>query len=64
MSKILASRKTKELRTEAEIKDQKLNVGDFTASWKGRITVVNAEKSAVAKKVGIEADGEYAIKVR
>jgi len=37
---------------------------NFTETWKGRITILDAEKSEIAKKVGIEAKGEYAIKVR
>lgn len=35
----------------------------FTTNWKGRITITNAEKSEIAKKMGITKDGEYAIKV-
>ena len=33
-------------------------------TWKGRIAIMNAEKSAIAKKIGVEANGEYAIKIR
>ncbi|MBI5798161.1 DNA-directed RNA polymerase subunit E'' [Candidatus Woesearchaeota archaeon] len=36
----------------------------FTETWKGRITILDAEKSDIAKKVGIDVKGEYAIKVR
>ncbi len=32
-------------------------------NWKGRIFVVDAKNSAIAKKIGVETDGEYAIKV-
>lgn len=35
----------------------------FTTNWKGRITVVDARKSDIAKKVGIKQKGDYAIKV-
>ena len=38
--------------------------GSFTDSWKGRIIVTDAEKSEIAKKIGIKAKGEYAIKTR
>ena len=39
--------------------------GDSLAtSWQGRIHVVNAEKSEIAKRVNHEKNGEYAIKVR
>ena len=36
----------------------------FSESWKGRINVVDAEKSEIAKKISITSKGEYAIKVR
>ncbi|MEK6907367.1 MAG: transcription elongation factor subunit Spt4 [Nanoarchaeota archaeon] len=36
----------------------------FTNTWKGRITILNAEKSEIAKKLEIKKDGEYAIKTR
>ena len=36
----------------------------FSESWKGRIYISNSEKSEVAKNVGINTKGEYAIKVK
>lgn len=33
-------------------------------TWKGRIAVMDTEKSAIAKKIGIKIKGEYAIKIR
>lgn len=36
----------------------------FTESWYGRLIVLNVEKSEIAKKISINADGEYAIKIR
>ncbi len=36
----------------------------FSTIWKGRITILNAEKSEVAKKLEIKKEGEYAIKIR
>ena len=36
----------------------------FGQSWKGRIFMVDANKSEIAKKIGITAKGEYAIKVK
>jgi len=36
----------------------------FSESWNGRINVLNAEKSEIAKKINIKENGEYAIKVR
>ena len=36
----------------------------FSESWKGRVFIVNPEKSEIAKNIGITAKGEYALKVR
>lgn len=36
----------------------------FITNWQGRINVVDADKSYVAKRTGIAAKGEYAIKVK
>ncbi len=35
----------------------------FADSFKGRINVLDAEKSEIAKKLNIETKGEYAIKI-
>ena len=35
----------------------------FTTTWKGRITILNPEKSEIAKKLEIKNNGEYAIKI-
>lgn len=37
---------------------------DFVTNWKGRIAILNSEKSEIAKKAGFAMNGEYAIKVR
>ncbi|MFH1972513.1 MAG: transcription elongation factor subunit Spt4 [archaeon] len=37
---------------------------NFSESWKGRIFIADANKSEIAKKLGINVKGEYAIKVR
>ena len=37
---------------------------DLTNSWKGRIIVLDVNKSEIAKKMGIKIKGEYAIKTR
>ena len=37
---------------------------DLASSFQGRITVLNSQKSEVAKKAGFNEDGEYAIKCR
>lgn len=36
---------------------------NFSTTWKGKIIVLDPLKSDIAKKTGIEAKGEYAIKV-
>ena len=36
----------------------------FAANWQGRLNVIDANKSFIAKKANITAKGEYAIKVR
>ena len=36
----------------------------FTETWKGRLNILDAEKSEIAQKVSIHVKGEYAIKVR
>ncbi len=37
---------------------------DFSTTWKGRIIILNVEKSEVAKKLGVAQPGEYAVRVR
>ena len=36
----------------------------FSTSWQGRINVIDANKSEIAKKIGITVKGEYVLKVR
>lgn len=36
----------------------------FTDNWKGRITIIDVERSDIAKKMNITVKGEYAIKVK
>jgi len=36
----------------------------FSVNWQGRVYINNPEKSTIAQKMGIAANGEYAIKVR
>ena len=36
----------------------------FTNNWQGKITITDVKKSEIAKKIGIEKEGEYAIKCR
>jgi DNA-directed RNA polymerase subunit E" len=35
----------------------------FSINWKGRIYILDYEKSEIAQKIGITYNGEYAIKV-
>jgi len=36
----------------------------FSQSWQGRVYVVDAAKSEIAKRMAITSEGEYAIKLR
>jgi len=36
----------------------------FSTNWKGRIYILNPEKSEIAKKINITHEGEYAIKIK
>lgn len=36
----------------------------FSESWQGRINIIDANKSDIAKKINAKAKGEYVIKVR
>ncbi|MEK6835736.1 MAG: transcription elongation factor subunit Spt4 [Nanoarchaeota archaeon] len=40
------------------------NDKQFTTTWKGRIVILDVNKSEIAKKLEIKKDGEYAIKTR
>lgn len=35
----------------------------FVTNWKGRINIIDANKSEIAKKIEVKIKGEYAIKV-
>lgn len=37
---------------------------DFTTNFKGRIYIIDPEKSEIAKKINATIEGEYALKVR
>ncbi len=64
MAKKLADKKTKELLSESEIRERGLSKEDFTSSWNGRLFIIDPAKSEIAKKIGINKKGEYAIKAR
>jgi len=36
----------------------------MTDNWQGRLYILDADKSEIAKKIDIKQKGEYAIKVR
>ena len=36
----------------------------FSTNWQGRIFITDPEHSEIGKKMGLEKQGEYAIKVR
>ena len=64
MVKRLAHKTTKEILTDVQIREKRMNTGEFTANWHGRIHVLNPVDSAIAKQMGIAKEGEYALKVR
>jgi RNA polymerase subunit RPABC4/transcription elongation factor Spt4 len=64
MSKLLASKKTKEILPQTEITAQKRPESEFSSSWQGRIAIIDHERSKVARELGIQKPGDYAIKVR
>ena len=37
---------------------------DFATTWQGRLSVIDAEKSFIAKRSGAPKEGDYAIKIR
>jgi DNA-directed RNA polymerase subunit E" len=37
---------------------------NFSTTWLGRMFIIDADKSEIAKKIGTAQKGEYAIKVR
>ena len=36
----------------------------FSTNWQGRLNILDANKSLIAKKIGIGIKGEYVIKAR
>jgi len=54
---------TKKFLDDKHHKDHKPLQGT-TTNWKGRIYVTNLEKSDIAKKIGLDSKGEYAIKAQ
>jgi len=64
MVKKLASKTTKELFTDAEIREKGLNKSEFTGTWQGRLCIIDSKKSMIARRIGVDKQGEYAIKVR
>lgn len=56
-------RKSKKFMDDPHFKENKAP-GGTTTNWQGRIFIVNPDKSDIAKQMGLEEVGEYAIKVR
>lgn len=40
------------------------NSAEFSETWKGRVIVLKPAESEIAKKINIEKEGIYAIKIR
>lgn len=62
MSKKKADKYTKKLFGPSECTGK--DPTTLTATWQGRVVVLDAQKSFIAKKMGFNENGEYAIKVR
>lgn len=64
MVKKYAHKQTKELVLEGTMKEKALPKNDYSLNWQGRIIILDAEKSDIAKQIEIEKEGEYALKVK
>jgi len=49
---------------EKDDKCPKCGSTEYTESWKGRVVILNPEKSEVAQKLKIKEKGVYAVKTR
>lgn len=56
-------KKTKKFMDDPNFKDHKA-ISGTTNNWQGRFFVVDPEKSDLAKIMGFEERGEYAVKIR
>lgn len=36
----------------------------FSNNWQGRVNILDSSRSIIAKKIGVQVNGEYVIKVR
>lgn len=61
MSKKVACKKCKFLFESGDCPN--CHTGQSVPNWKGRLYIIHPDKSAIAKKVGNEVQGEFAIKV-
>jgi DNA-directed RNA polymerase subunit E" len=49
---------------EADDKCPRCGSKDFTASFKGKIAILNPEKSEIAQKLNMKEKGNFALKTR
>jgi len=61
MSKKKACKRCKFFFEEEECPNCKTT--QTVTNWKGRIFILDGKNSDIAKKIGVEKEGEYAIKV-
>lgn len=59
--KLKASKSTKALTSGSACPITKKT--DLTENWKGKVIVLDPSRSEIAKKMGFEVKGDYAIKV-
>jgi DNA-directed RNA polymerase subunit E" len=58
-----ACKKCKTILTQGGSECPVCHSKELTSKWKGKLIVLNPEKSQVAQKLSIKTKGEYAIKV-
>ena len=64
MVKKKACKLCKCLMEPSEAKCPSCGSNQFVNTFKGRVAIVNVEKSEIGKKIGAIVNGEYAIKIR
>ncbi len=37
---------------------------DYATTWQGRISIINAGKSFISRKIGFRREGDYALRIR
>ena len=59
-----ACKKCKAITTKDKDKCPICGSTQFANLWRGRLIITDVDNSEIAKKIGINSNGEYAIKIR